>query len=187
MLGNITLCSDCDKIMVNYDLHEFCCKRTNVILGMEEKLCLNCGSKVIETLSLMPASLSTGIFSRTESIEISIDPERPSKVLDEDLLYNLVINNYKNVITTLCASKTDAIWYAGYEIDLWKALNDQPSILKLDPQKKIYLTELYKSIKLWIIDPDYWLTYGTFDSPFISLKKWENLFKKHKTQQKGNE
>lgn len=173
---NCLVCSDCEKPMAVYELHDFYCSKTNLVIRLEERICLNCSATVLQVASLTPADSSNDV-GRSESLEVTCASERPTKNLNKTFIQELIRIHFWEMVKNLCFLKTKCIWYRGFEIDLWETLHGDNK-LKLMPEQINNLKAVSQNMNMWVINPSDWYGLENQDTPFVTVKTWQKLYAK---------
>lgn len=173
---NCLVCSSCEKIMATYELHEFYCSKTNLVIKLEERVCLTCGADALQIVNVTSAD-AEGDMGRSESLEITCSGNRPQKKLSKSFISELIQIYFWERIKNLCFLKTKCVWYKGYEIDLWDSINGYNK-LNLMPEQIEVLSLLSKNLNLWVLNPADWYGMENQATPFISIKNWQRLLSK---------
>lgn len=172
----ITMCSDCNKPMVNYDLHEFTCRRTNITISLEEKLCLSCSSKVMNVVDIAFEDMYSSI-GRLESLAMSFDDEEThQKKLDPSFVYKLVLQHYRNFLQDVCFKKTGNLFYPGFDYDLWESILGINNKIRISNKCIYYIKSYVKSTGLWFSCPTSSTVLNENVYPFIKVEDWVELY-----------
>jgi len=175
MLINSIICADCSEVMTVYDLHDFYCSKSKLVLQIEERVCLQCGSSVWQMVNVTPASNNFEV-GRSESLEVSLTSERVVRDLSEVQRTKLMQLYFLEKIKCICVNKSKHMWYAGFEIQLWETINGHSDALSLSKEEKISLMSISEHLDIWLINPSDWSGFETQPWPFIPLKSWKKLY-----------
>jgi hypothetical protein len=178
MLINSLICADCCELMTVYELHDFYCAKSKLILQIEERVCLHCGASVWQMVNVVsPSNTDSNLeVGRSESLELSLTSERIQRVLSGKHINALIKLYFLEKIKNICLSNKHSVWYNQFEIDLWEVVIGLSN--KIDVSKKdiLSLKIISESINLWVIDPSNWEGLKEQPNPFIDLRAWKKLY-----------
>jgi len=174
MLINSIICADCNEVMSVYDLHDFYCDKSKLVLQIEERVCLQCGASIWQMINVFPAVQNFEV-GRSESLEVSLTTERLPRELSEIQLIKLMQLYFFEKIKSICVNKKNNVWYRGFEIHLWEAINGHSDVLDLSKEEIISLINISEHLSIWVINPSDWLGFEKRTKPFIPLKAWKQL------------
>jgi hypothetical protein len=112
---------------------------------------------------------------RSESLEVSLTTERLPRELSEIQLIKLMQLYFFEKIKSICVNKKNNVWYRGFEIHLWEAINGHSDVLDLSKEEIISLINISEHLSIWVINPSDWLGFEKRTKPFIPLKAWKQL------------
>lgn len=177
MLINSIICADCDEVMHVYELHDFYCADSKLVLQVEERVCLQCSATVWQLVNLSAASQSIQV-GRSESLEVSLTSERQDRSIPKKQLNKLMQLYFYEKVKNICFEKQHHIWYCGYEIELWENVIGVSDTLSLSQEQILAIKDISKGIDMWVIGPQDWAGLEHLALPFISIKDWKNLYEK---------
>lgn len=182
MLINSLICADCCELMTIYELHDFYCAESKLILQIEERVCLHCGASVWQMVNVIStthidSNLEVG---RSESLELSLMNERVQRVLSESHINALIKLYFLEKIKNICLNNKHIVWYKQFEIDLWEAVLGLSNKIELSKKDMLLLKTISESINTWVIDPSSWEGVKQQPNPFINLKAWKKLYANRK-------
>lgn len=175
MLINSIICADCDEAMTIYELHDFYCADSKLVLQVEERVCLHCSSSVWQLVNLSEASQGLQI-GRSESLEITLTSEREDRQISKTRLNKLMQLYFYEKFKNICFEKKAHVWYKKYEIELWENVIGISNTLSLSKEQILALASISKGLDMWIIDPQDWLGFEKQNLPFMQLRAWERLY-----------
>lgn len=175
MLINSIICADCDEAMTIYELHDFYCADSKLVLQVEERVCLHCGTNVWQSVNLSSASQSVQI-GRSESLEVTLISERQDRKISKAQLNKLMRLYFYDKFKNICFEKKEHIWYRKYEIELWENIIGVSNTLALSREQILTIKDISEGINMWIIDPQDWIGFEKQTLPFITKKAWERLY-----------
>jgi hypothetical protein len=179
MLINSIICADCQEVMAVYELYDFYCDKSKLVLQMEERVCLQCSGSILQIVNVLPTCQNLEI-GRSESLEISLISERVERNLSEEQISKLIKLYFWEKLKTLCLNKTNRVWYDKFEIELWEALLGLSSNIELAKEEILALKSISESLNIWGINPSNWTGLEKQASPFISIKAWKALYANRK-------
>ena len=175
MLINSIICADCDEVMTTYELRDFYCSKSKLVLQIEERVCLQCSATVWQIVNVFAASQNLDI-GRSESIEFSLTNERADRVLSVSQINKLIKLYFLEKVKNICLNKRGHIWYDKFEIDLWESLIGVSNKLEVAKEDILSLTIISESLNIWAINPSSWVGLENQTYPFIPLKAWKKLY-----------
>lgn len=175
MLINSILCADCDEVMTVYELHDFYCADSKLVLQVEERVCLQCSSSTWQLVNLTSASQNMQL-SRSESLEVTLTSERPVREISKTQLNKLMRLYFYERFKNICFEKKEHIWYCGYEIELWENVIGVSNTLSLSKEKRRTIKYIGEGLDMWVIGSQDWVGFEKQTLPFITLKVWKKLY-----------
>lgn len=175
MLINSIICSDCNEVMTTYELHDFYCDKSKLVLQIEEKVCLQCSGSVLQMVNMFPATQNFDV-GRSESLEVSLTSERIPRDLSKIELVKLMQLYFFEKVKSICVNKKKHIWYRGFEIQLWETISGTSNALDLSKEEILSLINISEHLNVWVINPTDWIGFETHTNPFIALKAWKKLY-----------
>jgi hypothetical protein len=175
MLINSIICADCKEVMSVYELHDFYCEQSKLVLQIEERVCLQCAGSVWQTVNVFAANQHSDI-GRSESLEVSLASERVIRNLTQLQIDRLIKLFFLEKIKSICANKKGHIWYDGFEIELWESMLGRSNEIDLSKEEILCLTTISESMNIWAINPLCWIGFEKQPTAFISLKAWRKLY-----------
>jgi hypothetical protein len=179
MLLNSIICADCEEIMAVYELHDFYCEKSKLVLQIEERLCLQCSSAVWQIVNVFPADHNLEV-GRSESLEVSLTSDRVSRALSAAQINSLTKVYFLEKLKNLCLNKKNHIWYDKFEIELWESLLGLSDSIELAKEEIFFLKSISESLNVWGINPSNWAGLEKQPSPLINLKAWKELYNNRK-------
>ena len=180
MLINSIICADCDEVMTVYELHDFYCADSKLVLQVEERVCLQCSSSTWQLVNLTSASQNMQL-SRSESLEVTLTSERPVREISKTQLNKLMRLYFYERFKNICFEKKEHIWYCGYEIELWENVIGVSNTLSLSKEKRRTIKYIGEGLDMWVIGSQDWVGFEKQTLPFITLKVWKKLYEnRHK-------
>lgn len=175
MLINSIICADCDEVMTVYELHDFYCAKSKLVLQIEERVCLQCSSSVWQLVNVFAASQHLDI-GRSESLEVSLMGNRAERVLSASKINTLIKIYFLEKVKNICLNKKGHIWYDKFEIDLWESLIGVSDKIEISKEDSLSLKTISESLNIWVIDPSNWVGFENQTTAFISSKAWKKLY-----------
>lgn len=175
MLINSIICADCDEVMTVYELHDFYCADSKLVLQVEERVCLQCSSSTWQLVNLSAANQSVQI-GRSESFEVTLTSERQDRKISKTQLNKLMQLYFYERFKNICFEKKNHIWYRGYDIELWENVIGVSNTLALSKEQLRAIKDISKGINMWVIGPQDWVGFEYQTLPFITLKSWKKLY-----------
>ena len=175
MLINSIICADCDEVMTVYELHDFYCADSKLVLQVEERVCLRCSSSTWQLVNLSAASQSIQI-GRSESFEVTLTSERQDRKISKTQLSKLMRLYFYERFKNICFEKRDHIWYRGYDIELWENVIGVSNTLALSKEQIRAIKDISEGINMWVIGSQDWVGFEHQTLPFITLKAWKKLY-----------
>jgi len=179
MLLNSIICADCEEIMAVYELHDFYCEKSKLVLQIEERLCLQCSSAVWQIVNVFPVDHNLEV-GRSESLEVSLTSDRVSRALSAAQINSLTKVYFLEKLKNLCLNKKNHIWYDKFEIELWESLLGLSDSIELAKEEIFFLKSISESLNVWGINPSNWAGLEKQPSPLINLKAWKELYNNRK-------
>jgi len=175
MLINSIICADCNEVMTTYELHDFYCDTSKLVLQIEERVCLQCSASVWQMVNLYPASQNFDV-GRSESLDVSLTSERVERNLSKIQRSKLMQLYFLEKVRSICVNKKKHIWYRGFEIQLWETINGTSNAIDLSKEDILSLINISEHLDIWVINPADWIGFEKHASPFINLKAWKKLY-----------
>lgn len=175
MLINSIICADCDEVMTVYELHDFYCADSKLVLQVEERVCLRCSASAWQLVNLSAASQSIQI-GRSESFEVTLTSERRDRKISKTQLNKLMRLYFYERFKNICFEKKYHVWYRGYDIELWENVIGISNTLALSKEQIRAIKDISEGINMWVIGSQDWVGFEHQTLPFITLKAWEKLY-----------
>lgn len=173
---NTLVCSDCEEGMVVYELHDLYCDRTNMVMQLEERICLQCGARVFQIVNLFSTNQPVEV-GRSETLEVTFNSTKRDRHFSKTFISKLMRTHYMEKVKNMCFAKSKHIWYKGFEIDLWESINGNNK-LNLSEGEIKSLKDISSGLSVWAIDPEDWIGYENLASSFINIRAWLRLYEK---------
>jgi hypothetical protein len=161
--------------MSTYELHDFYCDKSKLVLQIEERVCLQCSASVWQMISLLPANQNFEV-GRSESLDVSLNSERVERNLSKIQRNKLMRLYFLEKVKSICVNKKSHIWYRGYEVHLWESINGISHAIDLAKEEILSLITISEHLDLWVINPADWIGFEKQANPFITLKAWKKLY-----------
>jgi hypothetical protein len=165
--------------MAVYELHDFYCEKSKLVLQIEERLCLQCSSAVWQIVNVFPVDHNLEV-GRSESLEVSLTSDRVSRALSAAQINSLTKVYFLEKLKNLCLNKKNHIWYDKFEIELWESLLGLSDSIELAKEEIFFLKSISESLNVWGINPSNWAGLEKQPSPLINLKAWKELYNNRK-------
>lgn len=175
MLINSIICADCDEVMTIYELHDFYCAKSKLVLQIEERVCLQCSGSVWQIVNVFAANQHVDL-GRSESLEVSLMGNRVERVLSAGKINTLIKIYFLEKVKNICLNKKGHIWYDKFEVDLWESIYGLSNKIEISKEDSLALKTISESLGTWVIDPSNWLGFENQHTAFIGIKAWKKLY-----------
>jgi hypothetical protein len=175
MLINSLICADCKEVMSLYELHDFYCAKSKLVLQLEERVCLQCASSIWQVVNVFAANQNLDV-GRSESLEVSLSSERVVRDLTPIQIDRLIKLYFIEKVKSICINVKGHVWYDKFEIDLWESLIGLSNEIDLSKEEILSLSTISESMNIWVINPLSWVGFENQPTAFITLKAWKKLY-----------
>lgn len=176
MILNSIVCSDCEEIMTVYELHDLYCEKTNMVMQLEERLCLHCSARILQIVGMFSSEQAVNV-GRSETLAVTFNSNKRERTFSKTLISKLMRLHYLEKVKNICFCKSKHVWYKGFELDLWESLNGDNK-LSLSEEEINSLKDISNGLSVWAIDPEDWIGYENLTSNFINIRAWQRLYEK---------